>query len=122
MKALLIKYPQYVSAYQSHRLTGGYKFIDTVKSFSEAWDIVNKREEPFINDDPLTMKDESGRVVWEEGDGMWFEFGDYAYVVEDLEPLNPRDYSQDANIWAAIAVANPYNLEELRLIVEPKNA
>ena len=121
MKALLIKYPQNVSAYQSHRLTDGYKFIDTVKDFNEAWDIVNRREEPFIHDEPLTMTDESGRVVWQEGDGCWFEFGDYAYVVESLDLLMPMVYSNDANIFNAIKAANPYNMGEIESIVEQAN-
>lgn len=117
MKALLIKYPQNVSAYQSHRLTGGYKFIDTVKTFNEAWNIVKRREEPFIDDETLTMTDDSGRVVWESGDDT-FDFGDYKYLVVELSGLEPDDFSNDANIYNAIKAANPYNMGEIECIVE----
>lgn len=120
MKALLIKYPQNVSAYQSHRLTGGYKFIDTVKTFNDAWDIVNRREEPLVDDDTLTMTDESGRLIWEAGDDT-FDFGDYKYLVVELSGLEPNDYSNDANIYNAIKAANPYNMGEIESIVEQFN-
>lgn len=116
MKALLIKYPQNVSAYQRHRLTGGYKFIDTVKTFNDAWDIVNQSEEPFVDDDILTMKSQSGLIVWEVGDDT-FDFGDYKYIVVELSELRPIDYTCDAHILAAIEKEEPWNLEEIKEVI-----
>jgi hypothetical protein len=115
MKALLILYPQHVSNYRDHWATGGYRFIDTVQDDNEAWKIVNNREDVMTDDDG-TMRTDSGRIVWEQGCNS-YDFGDYSYHVYDLAKLEPLNYSSHANIFAAIAAVNPWNMDEIEAIV-----
>lgn len=116
MKALFIKYPQNVSKYQDYRMTGGYKFLETVDNDEQAWQIVNYREEPMIDDDGMTMRTDNGRLVWEEGDGT-FDFGDYHYMTFDLDKLLPNDYRIHGNMWKAIKAEQPWNMDEITAIV-----
>jgi hypothetical protein len=110
MKALFILYPQHVS-YKDYRMTGGYRFIDTVKDDAQAWRIVNNREDVMTDDDG-TMRTDSGRIVWEEG-YTTFDMGDYQYITFDIEKLQPNDYSSHGNMWEAIKRVNPWNMDEI---------
>jgi hypothetical protein len=111
MKALFILYPQNVSKYQEYRMTGGYRFIDTVKDDAQAWRIVNNREDVMTDDDG-TMRTDSGRIVWEEGYNT-YDMGDYQYITFDIEKLQPNDYSSHGNMWEAIKRVNPWNMDEI---------
>ena len=115
MKALFILYPQNVSKYQDYRMSGGYRFIETVKDEAEVWKIVNNRED-VLTDDDGTMKTDNGRIVWEEGYNT-FDFGDYHYVTFDLDKLKPNDYSSHGNMYHAILNEQPWNMDEIDEIV-----
>jgi hypothetical protein len=115
MKALFILYPQHVSAYRDYKITGGYRFIDTIKDEAQAWKIVNNREDVMTDDDG-TMRTDSGRIVWEEGYNT-FDFGDYTYHVYDLAELEPLNYRAHANIFQAIKNDNPWNMDDIEAIV-----
>lgn len=115
MKALFILYPQHVSKYNEYRNTGGYQFIDTITNDDEVYNIVNNREDVMIDDDG-TMKTDNGRIVWEDGHNN-FDFGDYQYLTFDLDKLQPNDYTNHGNMWAAIKQAEPWNMDEIQEIV-----
>ena len=117
MKALFILYPQNVSKYQAYKMTGGYRFIDTIKDEDEAWEIVNHLED-VMTDDDFTMRTDNGRIVWEEGYKS-FDLGDYVYHVYDLDKLDPLNFSNDANVWEAIKAEQPWNMDEITAIVNP---
>ena len=115
MKALFILYPQNVRKYQDYRISGGCRFIQTVKDEAEVWDIVNNREDVITEDDG-TMKTDNECIVWEEGFNT-FDFGDYTYLTFDLDKLQPDNYSSHGNMWMAIKCEQPWNMDEIDEIV-----
>jgi hypothetical protein len=115
MKALFILYPQNVSKRQEFSGTGGYLFIDTIDNDDEILTHINCREDVMTDDDG-TMRTDSGRIVWEEGYNS-YDFGDYSYHVYDLAKLEPLNYGSHANIFAAIAAVNPWNMDEIEAII-----
>jgi len=115
MKALFILYPQHVRKYQDYRMTGGYRFIDTIYNDDEIIRDINDREDVMTDDDG-TMRTDSGRIVWEMGCNS-FDFSDYSYHVYDLAKLEPLNYSTHANIFQAIKDDNPWNMDEIEAIV-----
>ena len=115
MKALFILYPQHVSNYQAYRASGGYRFIETVIDETAAYNVVQMREQLLIEGDG-TLKDDNGRIVWEEGYNN-FDFGDYQYLTFDLAKLQPNDYSSHGNMWTAIQIEKPWNMDEIEAIV-----
>ena len=115
MKALFILYPQNVSKYQDYRMSGGYRFITTVDIEEEVWRIVNQKED-VIADEDGTMRTDSGRIVWEEGYNT-FDFGDYQYTTFDLDKLQPDNYSSHGNMYQAIKDARPWNMDEIKAII-----
>jgi hypothetical protein len=115
MKALFILYPPHVSAYRDYRMTGGYRFIETVKDDDQVWKIVNNRED-VMTDDNRTMKIHSGRIVWEEGYNT-YDMGDYTYITYDLDKLQADNYSSHGNMWEAIKRVDPWNMDEIKAII-----
>lgn len=114
MKAMFKVHNQCTFRYAMH--PKGYEFITTVDSDAEAWQEVVKREDPFIDDQTLTMTTDSGRVVWEKGDHI-FDFGDYQYTTFELDKLQPDNYSSHGNMYQAIKDAQPWNMDEIDAII-----
>lgn len=109
MKALFKKFPQ--SSFQYRNYPNGWKFIDTIDSDEQAFNIVAEREDQdFFPQDDGTVLCCSGGEVFNPNDPTRYYFGDFDYHVVDLAEINTVD---DVDMILAIDIERPWNHKEI---------
>ena len=80
------------------------QLIGVCQSFAQFKALIEERESTNYFPENQMVKDQGGRIVWEEGDQS-FDFGDYSYTWSTIEQLSPSELD-------AVPVG-AYNLHEL---------
>lgn len=111
MKALFQKFPQNVSQYRNY--PNGWKFIETIDSDDQAFNIVAEREDQdFFPQDNGTVLCCSGGEVFNPNDPTRYYFGDFDYHVVDLTEISEGDHQHQS-----IIQERPWNMDEIEAII-----